>query len=79
MRVGVPSTNENNWAVGHILRDIAAEHGIEPDRLLTEKTNPDPTVSAPHCIAHYPMAIFDACCERVASIWQDKSRQYPLF
>jgi hypothetical protein len=49
MRVGVPSTNENNWAVGHILRDIAAEHGIEPDRLLTEKTNPDPTVSAPHC------------------------------
>jgi hypothetical protein len=79
MKVGVPSTNENNWAVGQALRQIAADAGIEPARILTEKTDPDPTVSAPHCIAHYPISMFDEACRRVDEMYRDKSRQLTMF
>ena len=64
-----------NWAVGHILREFAAKRGVEPERILTEKTDPDPTVAAPHCIAHYPMELFDGACDTVREYWGDRSRQ----
>ena len=79
MVVGVPSTNENNWAIGQVLRKIAGDHGIEPKRVLTEKTNPDPSVDAPHCIAHYPMSMFSESCALVAEMWDDKTRQMTLW
>ena len=77
-KCGIPSTNENNWAVGQILCNIAAKHGIEPNRILTAKTDPHPTVDAPHCIGHYPMRMFDECCERIDEMWNDKTRQFTM-
>lgn len=75
---GVPPSNENHWAVGHILRQVAAEHGVEPQRILTAKTDPSPTVAAPHCIAHYPVEIFAAVCNRVSAEWRDRAKQMTM-
>jgi hypothetical protein len=76
--VGVPLCNENNWAVGQWLQAYAAKRGIEPLRLLTRKTNPNPTVDAPHCIAHYPMSLFDDAASELATTWNDKTRQLTM-
>ena len=39
-RCGIPSTNENNWAIGQMLAKMATDRGIEPNRILTKKTDP---------------------------------------
>lgn len=75
---GIPSCNENNWAIGQWLLSFAAKRGAQPLRLLAEKTNPNPSVSAPHCIAHYPMRLFDEAKEELKKMWDDKGRQLPL-
>ena len=81
--VGMPLTNENSWAVGHSLRHMADEFGCEPLRILTKKTNPNPTVNAPHCIAHYPMDMFEDAVKRIELMWQNdpdnSTTQYQLF
>ena len=74
-RLGIPSTNKNNWKLGQMVCRIAADMGVEPDRILTEKTNPSPSDAAPHCIGHYPLAIFDAVCEQVESAFEDEESQ----
>jgi hypothetical protein len=76
--LGIPSSNENNWAIGHILVRLAARHGTQPERILTEKTDPCPTVNAPHCIAHYPMSLFDEACSEINKHWDDKTRQLTM-
>jgi hypothetical protein len=58
-RLGIPQTSQANWKMGHVLRRWASEAGIEPDRKLTEKTNPNPKVRAPHCICAYPLDRID--------------------
>ena len=78
-RAGIPSTNETNWAVGHMLASMAAKKGIAPARLLTEKTNPTPSVSAPHCIAHYPMHIFPEALDAITQWWGGREAQGDLF
>lgn len=75
---GVPSNNQNNWGVGKILSDLAIEKGYPKDRPLTKKTDPCPTVNAPHCITHYPMEMFAEACERVRGAWNDKTRQFTM-
>ena len=77
-RVGIPLTNENGWAIGHVLSRMATERGVSVDRRLSEKTDPDPTVSAPHCICHYPMEMYADACDRVVALWEDKTRQLSL-
>ena len=77
-RHGIPLTNDTDWAVGHMLAALARQHGIEPDRVLVEKTNPEPSVDAPHCIAHYPMALFDPAMELIGRWWGDRGRQLGL-
>lgn len=47
-----------NWAVGHKLKEWARKNRVVVARPLTEKTNPDSKVGAPHCIAAYPMDRF---------------------
>lgn len=78
MRVGIPSTNETNWAVGQMLVALAAKRGIELARILTEKTSPDPSVAAPHVIAHYPMSLFEEAVKTISDWWGDSNRQEQL-
>lgn len=75
---GIPMCNETNWAVGQMLVRLAADHGMEPSRILTEKTDPDPSVAAPHVIAHYDPVLFREACETVLRWWGDKNRQLSL-
>lgn len=77
--LGIPESNETHWAVGQMLRDLGARHGIEPQRLLTEKTNPTPSVDAPHCIAHYPMRLYGIAIAEINAWWGDRTRQLDLF
>ena len=80
MRVGIPSTNQNNWQIGQVLaRHMLDKHGIEPHRLLAEKTNPNPTVAAPHCIAHYDIRYFDEACAIIRDLWKGREAQGDLF
>lgn len=76
---GIVSTNQNNWAIGNMLRDMAAKKGIKPHHLLTEKTDPSPSVSAPHMICHYPMSMFDESCERAKRMLNTDGQQGSLF
>jgi len=79
-RCGIPSTNANNWEIGQILvAFFSHRYGIEPERLLTDKTDPNPSVSAPHCIAHYPGIHFDAACAEVSDHWRERAKQGNLF
>jgi len=66
---GIPKSKVNNWSTGHALRNIAQQLGHDPTHILTKKTNPNPSVKAPHIIAHYPMEIFSQALEHVAQIW----------
>ena len=81
--VGMPITNENSWAVGQSLRTLADNLGVEPEHILTKKTNPNPSVKAPHCIAHYPMSLFPIAVEKIDMMWKNNpdnsSTQYQLF
>lgn len=79
MAVGIPSTNENNWAIGQMLANMASKMGFEVNRSLTEKTDPNPKVAAPHCIAHYPIEMFDDAVKVVSEWWGDRSRQMSFF
>ncbi len=79
MRLGIPSTNDNNWGLGQRISRIAAKHGVQTYRILTEKTDPNPSVDAPHCICHYEMSIFDLVCEEVRGDYVDQARQLSLF
>jgi len=81
-RAGVPMTNKNNWAIGHALQSFMRKEGVEPSRILAPKTDPNPKVAAPHCIAHYPISYIDAAVEYVREIWDnrpDGSSQMQLF
>jgi hypothetical protein len=82
-RCGIPSNNRNNWELGQVLRAFFAGRGIEPTRPLTEKTDPSPTVDAPHCIAHYPVGNtgenFIAACRYATDWWGERSKQKDLF
>ena len=78
-RCGIPSTNKNNWELGQILVAFFANKGLEPERLLSDKTDPNPTVQAPHCIAHYPGKYFDEACTEVVDHWRERAKQGNLF
>ena len=78
-RCGIPSTNKNNWEIGQILVAYFARMGIGPERLLTDKTDPNPSVQAPHCIAHYPGIHFDGACAEVTDHWRERAKQGNLF
>ena len=78
-RVGIPSSTPVNWALGHILSAFAAGRNVEPHLILTEKTNPFPSVEAPHCIAHYPVDMFDDACAVARNWWGDRNRQQDMF
>lgn len=77
--LGVEGDKRLHWAVGQALRDLAHEMAIEPTRLLSIKTNPNPSVPAPHCIAHYPVRMFAAACERIGEMVGDEARQLSMF
>ncbi len=70
-RLGIPSNNSTNWMVGQVLQRFFKDRGIEPSRLLTEKTDPNPSVRAPHCIAHYPMDMLDDALEHISAVWEN--------
>lgn len=76
--LGVPLTNETNWKAGHLLRSFAAERGVEPARILTEKTDPEASVAAPHCIAHYPMQLYPAAIAHLRESFEAEARQGKL-
>ena len=78
-RLGIPQNNKNNWAIGHILSSAAQKRGIQVDRPLTEKTQPNPTDTANHCIAAYPMAFFDEAWVIVGDWWGEAMAQGDLF
>jgi hypothetical protein len=79
MRAGIPSSNETNWAVGHMLASMAQKRGVEPARILAEKTDPNAKVAAPHCIAHYPMSLYDEALALVKNWWGEREAQGDLF
>ena len=68
--LGIPSSNEVDWAIGQLLRQLATVMGIKPKRLMTKKTDPDPTVPAEHCIAHYPMRMWKPALQAVRQWWR---------
>lgn len=79
-RLGMPpNDNKINWAVGHILSKEAAKRQVPIARILTEKTNPFASVSAPHCIAAYPMEFFPLALGIVEQWWGDRDRQLDFF
>ena len=69
-RAGIPMTTRTNWAMGRALQMWAKDQGIEPLRLLTEKTSASPSVKAPHCIAHYPISLLPAAVAHMRDIWK---------
>ena len=71
-RAGIPMTTQNNWAVGHILRKWASDHGVQPDRVLADKTSDSPSVKAPHVLAHYPIDMLPDAAQYLRSIWEDR-------
>lgn len=78
-RLGIPDNNKNNWAIGQILSSSAQKRGVPVYRPLTPKTDPNPKVSAPHCIAAYPMSFFDDALNIVQEWWGEVSAQGDLF
>ena len=74
-RLGIEPSNEAHWAIGHQLLDIAKRNGVAPLRLLTEKTDPNPKVPAPHCIAHYPIEMFEQACQEIGAAKEYAKRQ----
>jgi len=78
-RLGIPGSNENHWAVGHILSSAAIKRGIPVYRPLTQKTDPDAKVGAPHCIAAYPMTFFEDALRIVGEWWGERTSQGDLF
>ncbi len=78
-RCGIPSSNRNNWELGQVLRAFFFGLGIEPTRPLTEKTDANPSVDAPHCIAHYPAEHFEAACRCAVDWWGERAKQQDLF
>jgi hypothetical protein len=70
-RAGIPMHTRLNWAMGRALQMWAKVHGVEPVRLLTEKTAASPSVAAPHCIAHYPIALLPDAAEHLKSVWRE--------
>jgi len=79
MRLGIPQSNKNNWAIGQILASAAQKRGVPVHRPLTEKTDPNPKVSARHCIAAYPMSFFGEALEIVEDWWGESKAQGDLF
>lgn len=75
-RTGMVSENQSNWNLGRWMQRWFVKKGIEPDRRLTKKTDPCPSVDAPHCIAHYPMEYFDAICDEVSVDIEYQKRQF---
>ena len=78
-RLGIPPTNKNNWAIGHVLSSAAQKRGVPVYRPLTEKTDPNPTVTAKHCIAAYPTTFFDEALTLVGDWWGEVKDQGDLF
>ena len=70
-RLGIPLTNKNNWIIGRALQQFASSQGLQPEHILTKKTNPSPSVSAPHCIAHYPIALLPMAITHIDAIWKN--------
>ena len=75
-RTGLQSENHANWGLGQWLQKYFADKGIEPQRILTKKTDPNPRVPAPHCIAHYPMEYFDEVCDELNLDIEEQKRQF---
>jgi hypothetical protein len=73
---GLESENRTNWSVGQIIRRAAK---MQPVHLMTTKTNPEPSVPAPHMIAHYPMSVYPQCLAAVIEWVADGQRQIGLF
>ena len=68
-----------------MLRGIAARKGIEPKRILSEKTNPMSSVGAMHCqqrrrrsIAHYPVSMYEESVNDIKEAWNDDTRQLTM-
>jgi hypothetical protein len=77
-RLHIPLTNENDWAMGQILRSAANKRGHQVERVLSGKTDPSPRVSAQHCIAHYPIDFWDDAVAVVNNWWGEKNGQLEL-
>lgn len=71
LELHIPMNNENNWAMGHSLQRFAKSNEVEPQRLLTQKTDPNPKVKAPHVIAHYPMRFWEDTILYMGDYWND--------
>lgn len=54
---------KRNQVVGRLLRKWASDKNVNAVHVLTEKTNANSSVNAPHCICHYPFKYFDDACE----------------
>lgn len=79
-RAGIPEDDKRvNWAVGKLLRDLATERKVPVFRPLTENTNPNGKVGAPHCIAAYPISFFPDALEAVKDWWGGRTSQGDLF
>jgi hypothetical protein len=74
-RLNIPLTNENDWAMGQILKSSANKRGHQVERVLADKTDPNPRVSAQHCIAHYPIEFWDDAIDAVRNWWGEKESQ----
>src|SRR5262245_23434861 len=78
--LGLDTSNRDvNWAVGNSIRALSKELGVEPARPLTRKTASDPSVAAPHCIAHYPIEMFPDACHRIREMYGERRRQLSFF
>jgi hypothetical protein len=80
-RLGIPTDPKYTWAAGQAwCREYKKRtNGREGELLLQQKTDPNPTVNAPHGIRSYPMEYFEAACDFLG-VMQDSARaQTDLF
>jgi hypothetical protein len=77
--LGIPLSNKGDWQAGQVLRKLAADHGIQPLRLMTDKTDPDPTVAAQHVIAHYPMEFYAVAKAHFVANFEEERKQIGMF
>ncbi len=77
--LGIPMSNEANWQAGQVLRALARNRGIEPLRIMADKTDPNPSVAAQHVIAHYPISFFREAKEYFLLRFEEDRKQLPMF
>lgn len=77
--LGIPlGDKKRNQVAGRILSKWAQENHIQRVHVLEDKTDPNSSVAAPHCICSYPYQYFDEAKDYVGTRIKTDERQLQL-